>query len=270
MPELPEVETTCRGIKPHILNKIIVNVVIRQAKLRWPIPDELPSLLKNQQIINVERRAKYILIHTSHGTLLIHLGMSGSLRVVSSTADNGKHDHFDVDCGDVVLRYHDPRRFGCVLWFDHEPNEHFLLSKLGPEPFDTIMTGNYLYQLSRQRQCSIKSFIMNSHNIVGVGNIYASEALFMAGINPNRKACRLSKTSHDKLIKAIQTVLTQAIQQGGTTLRDFVNDQGKPGYFKQSLQVYGRNDLECHQCGDAIKMIKQHQRATYYCTNCQK
>ena len=211
MPELPEVETTCRGIKPHILNKIIVNVVIRQAKLRWPIPDELPSLLKNQQIINVERRAKYILIHTSHGTLLIHLGMSGSLRVVSSTADNGKHDHFDVDCGDVVLRYHDPRRFGCVLWFDHEPNEHFLLSKLGPEPFDTIMTGNYLYQLSRQRQCSIKSFIMNSHNIVGVGNIYASEALFLAKIDPTRATNSLSKKEVTRLFPFLKKVFLRQI-----------------------------------------------------------
>jgi formamidopyrimidine-DNA glycosylase len=272
MPELPEVETSRRGIEPHILNKKISGVVIRQHKLRWPIPKSLPDKIKNQKLTQVARRGKYLLlIFGDNNTVIIHLGMSGSLKICTPATPAGKHDHIDfIFSHKKILRLTDPRKFGCVLWTDQAIDEHKLLSKLGPEPLTEEFDTAYLYMQSRKRNCSIKTFIMNSHVVVGVGNIYASESLFMAGINPNRKAGSLSKLRCEKMVVAIKTILHAAIKQGGTTLREFTRENGQPGYFAQQLQVYGRADQPCPVCTKAIKQISQQNRSTFYCTNCQK
>ena len=272
MPELPEVETSCRGIKPHILNKKIKLVVIRQHQLRWPIPKTLPNKISGLNLTQVTRRGKYLLLNFSDvGTVIIHLGMSGSLRICTPATPIGKHDHIDfVFSNNKVLRLTDPRRFGCVLWTDQPVEQHKLFSKLGPEPLEDNFNTDYLYQKSRKRNCSIKAFIMNSHIVVGVGNIYASESLFIAGINPKRKAGDLSKARCEKLLLAIKQILEAAIKQGGTTLRDFTREDGQPGYFAQQLRVYGRVDDACPNCGKAIKQITQQNRSTFYCTSCQK
>ncbi len=272
MPELPEVETSRRGIEPHIINRKIGDVVIRQYKLRWPIPKSLPSKIKNHKLIQVARRGKYLLLNFDHaGTVIIHLGMSGSLRICTASTPVGKHDHIDfVFSNRKVLRLTDPRKFGCVLWTKQAIEEHKLLSKLGPEPLNDEFNAEYLYAQSRKRNCAIKSFIMNSHVVVGVGNIYASESLFIAGINPKRKAGSLSKLRCEKLVVAIKQILDDAIKQGGTTLRDFTREDGQPGYFAQQLRVYGRADEACSECGKPIKQITQQNRSTFYCTSCQK
>jgi len=271
MPELPEVETTCKGISKYLVNKMVAEVIIRQPKLRWPIPSSIKKILPQQKILSVERRAKYILIATKAGTLIIHLGMSGSLRIVKSNTPFDKHDHFDLilkngDC----LRLHDPRRFGSVLWTDKPALEHKLLCKLGPEPLTELFTASELYKLSRKRTVTIKQFIMNGHVVVGVGNIYASEALFLAGIHPRKAAGKVSLARYKKLVKAIKKVLAAAIKQGGTTLKDFTQSDGKPGYFQQKLNVYGRKDEACEVCKKPISHCMLGQRATYYCTQCQK
>lgn len=271
MPELPEVETTCNGISKYLINKMVAKVIIRQPKLRWPIPSSIKKILPQQKILSVERRAKYILITTKSGTLILHLGMSGSLRIVKSNTPFDKHDHFDLilkngDC----LRLHDPRRFGAVLWTNKPPLEHKLLCKLGPEPLTENFTADDLYTESRKRKVTIKQFIMNGHIVVGVGNIYASEALFLAGIHPRKAAGKVSLARYEKLVKAIKKVLAAAIKQGGTTLKDFTQSDGKPGYFQQKLNVYGRKDEACVICKKPISHCMLGQRATYYCTQCQK
>lgn len=270
MPELPEVETTLRGIAPHIVKKIVTKIIIRRPNLRWPIPAELPQLLENQQLLNIVRRGKYLLFQFSHGHALIHLGMSGNLRIVDAKSPPNPHDHFDWVFGNIALRYHDPRRFGCLLWVEDNPEEHSLLNKLGPEPLTDAFTADYLYERSRKRTQAVKQFIMDSHIVVGVGNIYANEALFMARIKPIRKAGSLTRTNCEDLVRLIKFVLKRSIDQGGTTLRDFVGGDGKPGYFQQQLLVYGRGGQPCGQCGKTLKEIRMGDRTTVYCVDCQK
>jgi formamidopyrimidine-DNA glycosylase len=270
MPELPEVETSCRGISPHILKQKVTGIIIRQKKLRWPISAGLKKDIINQHIDSIERRAKYILLKTKAGTAILHLGMSGSLHIVDKKSVAGKHDHIDFQFSNgKCLRLHDPRRFGSVLWTRADAYKHKLLKNLGPEPLSDEFNGEALFQSSRNRKTSIKSLIMNSHIVVGVGNIYACETLFLAKINPNRQACRISRQRYEVLAEAIKVTLTQAIKQGGTTLKDFTHQDGKPGYFKQSLHVYGRADEPCSYCQQPVKKITQQQRSTFYCSNCQ-
>lgn len=270
MPELPEVETTCRGIEPHIVGKSFRQIVIRQPQLRWPVTPDISRALKGQQITAVGRRAKYLLLRSTHGTAIVHLGMSGSLRVLTNMSPAGPHDHVDFLLSDnLALRYTDPRRFGSILWTGDDPLLHPLLETLGPEPLGDGFTGDYLWKRSRGRKAAIKNFVMDGKVVVGVGNIYASEALFRAGIHPGRQAGRISRTRYGKVVTNIKSVLNEAIVQGGTTLRDFVDSDGQPGYFSQSLQVYGRNGEPCIQCAATIKSRVIGQRNTFFCTNCQ-
>ncbi len=270
MPELPEVETTRQGIIPYIDQQIVSEVTVRQPKLRWPIPDEIQQMV-GQKIESVKRRGKYLLLETSQGTALIHLGMSGSLRVIDAGATPDKHDHVDICFNNSkAIRLHDPRRFGSVLWTTKNPLKHKLIRSLGPEPLSDDFNADYLFSVSRGRKVSIKQFIMNGHVVVGVGNIYACESLFMAGISPKRLAGKVSKARYEKFVAEIKTVLTNAIKQGGTTLKDFVQAEGKPGYFQQQLNVYGRADEACNQCGKAVMQITQGQRSTFYCSQCQR
>ncbi len=271
MPELPEVETTRRGIEPHIVRQKISDIVVRQKHLRWPIPTTLKSHTVGQVINQVERRGKYLLLHMDNGTIIIHLGMSGSLRITDKNSIPEKHDHFDLVLNNKkILRLRDPRRFGAVLWTSHSVAQHKLIKNLGPEPLNENFNADYLYKLSQNRKVPIKSFIMNSQVVVGVGNIYANEALFMSGINPKRAANRISLQRYQVLVANIKKVLTAAIKQGGTTLRDFVRQDGKPGYFQQTLLVYGKEGKPCSQCGLPIKKITQQQRSSFYCPHCQK
>lgn len=271
MPELPEVETTRRGIAPHLAGHTVAAVVVRHPQLRWPVPRGLAGKLHGRVVQAVERRAKYLLLRFEHGTLILHLGMSGSLRLVDAATPAGKHDHFDlVLAGGQALRLTDPRRFGAVLWTKDDPAQHELLRDLGPEPLESEFDADYLYRASRKRKTAIKLFIMDSKTVVGVGNIYASEALFRAGIHPSRAAGSLSRERCARLVSAIRAVLREAIQQGGTTLRDFTGSDGKPGYFAQELRVYGRAGAPCTACGATIKQTRQGQRSTYYCPRCQR
>lgn len=270
MPELPEVETTRRGITPHIEGQVITKVVIRCPKLRYPVPVRMAREAKGQKIESVERRGKYLLLRTPVATMLIHLGMSGSLRLVGSDLPAEKHDHVDVVLGNNrCLRLHDPRRFGAVLWIKGNPYQHDLLSNLGPEPLSDEFDGEYLYSRSRNRKIAIKQFVMDNKLVVGVGNIYASESLFLAGIRPQTAAGKVSRARYEKLATAIKEVLDSAIKQGGTTLRDFVDGSGKPGYFQQQLNVYGRDEKPCNVCKKPIKHLQQGQRSSYYCPSCQ-
>ncbi|MGI0119214.1 bifunctional DNA-formamidopyrimidine glycosylase/DNA-(apurinic or apyrimidinic site) lyase [Zooshikella sp. RANM57] len=271
MPELPEVETTCRGIAPHITGHKFQEIIIRQPKLRWPVPEELTRVLPGTIVNSVSRRAKYILLSTDPGSVIIHLGMSGRLRVLLSGAVAETHDHIDFVFSDGrVLRYTDPRRFGSVLWTTSAPGEHKLLKSLGPEPLDDVFDTHYLFERSRSKQLAVKNFIMDSHIVVGVGNIYANEALFKAGIHPNRAANKISKERYQRLVEEIKQTLTAAIAQGGTTLKDFVGGDGKPGYFKQALMVYGRAGESCVICGTVLQEIRLAQRSTVYCKHCQR
>ncbi len=269
MPELPEVETTRRGIEPYISGHKVLSVVSRIKKLRWPIPSQLNKKLSNQVVTSVSRRAKYLLLHSEPGTLIIHLGMSGSLRVTATEVAAQKHDHVDIVFSKYILRLRDPRRFGAVLWTSKDPLAHKLLASLGPEPLHDEFTALHLYQTSRNRRISVKEFIMNSHIVVGVGNIYATEALFSSQIHPLRKAGEISLPRYELLVTAIKTILAEAIQRGGTTLRDFTRADGKPGYFQQELQVYGRAKQLCMVCAHPLRSTKQGQRTTTYCTQCQ-
>ena len=274
MPELPEVETTRRGIAPHCEHQVIDKVIVRDGRLRWPVPDHLPELLQGATITEVDRRAKYLLIRVrsaqTEGTLIVHLGMSGSLRVITDNSQPLLHDHIELTLRNgVTLRFNDPRRFGCWLWTD-TPESHRLLASLGPEPLAAEFNGPYLYRLSRGKKVPVKSFVMDNHVVVGAGNIYANEALFKAGIHPKRAAGRISLDRYHRLAEAIRETLSAAILMGGTTLRDFVNSDGKPGYFAQSLLVYGRGGEPCRECGQPLKEIRMSQRATVYCANCQR
>jgi formamidopyrimidine-DNA glycosylase len=269
MPELPEVETTLRGIKPHLLNQRIARIIVRDPRLRWPVPVDVRKA-EGQQFIHLGRRGKYLLFVLQQGGLIIHLGMSGSLRILEHPTTPAKHDHVDVELENgVCLRFNDPRRFGAFLWVDGQLESHELLRDLGPEPLSAEFTAVHLHRHSRGRRVAIKNFIMNGHIVVGVGNIYASEALFMAGIHPQRAAGRISAQRYEDLVAAIRDVLERAIKQGGTTLRDFVNSAGAPGYFARELLVYDRAGNDCFQCGASIRQKVIGQRSSYYCPVCQ-
>lgn len=271
MPELPEVETTLRGLEPHLAGQRVKNVAIRQPQLRWPIPGNLPQLLHGKIIRGLRRRAKYLLLEFDHGTLLLHLGMSGSLRILPAATPPEKHDHFDLvlDNG-KLMRLRDPRRFGAVLWCEGDVSQHALLRALGPEPLDKDFDAEYLYRVTRNRNAAIKLVIMDSRIVVGVGNIYASEALFRAGIRPQLAASKLSRPRCEKLAQEIRLTLREAIKKGGSTLRDFVNSSGEPGYFQQHYFVYGRAGEACRKCGGPVRQIRQGQRSSFYCPACQK
>lgn len=270
MPELPEVETTRQGIAPHCENQTITGVTVRNASLRWPVPEDLAERLTGQVIRSVERRAKYLFINLDSGSVIVHLGMSGSLRVVTDNAPPQVHDHIDLTLASgVILRFNDPRRFGCWLWTEATAS-HPLITHLGPEPLSAEFNGAMLFRLSRGKQTPVKSFIMDNHVVVGVGNIYANEALFKAGIHPKRKAGRISLDRYHRLAEAIRETLSAAILMGGTTLRDFVNSDGKPGYFAQSLLVYGRGGETCKECQATLKEIRMNNRSTVYCPKCQR
>ena len=268
MPELPEVETTKRGIAPWLLNQRIEKIIVRQPKLRWPVEDAIQTLT-GQFITQIERRAKYILISTATGTAIWHLGMSGSLRLVDGVEEPAKHDHIDWHISNgKILRYHDPRRFGALLFVEPN-NECPQLSHLGPEPLSDVFNADYLYKLSRNRTQAIKTFIMNAKIVVGVGNIYANESLYFAGIRPQTPAGKISKLRFQRLVDEIKSVLAAAIEQGGTTLKDFVGGDGKPGYFAHQLAVYGRANQPCLKCETTLKELRLGQRSTVFCPKCQ-
>jgi formamidopyrimidine-DNA glycosylase len=270
MPELPEVETTRRGIAPALVGYRVIDAIVRERRLRWPIQTDFEKKVIGQTIRSVERRAKYILISFDTGTLILHLGMSGSLRLVKPGAPLKTHDHWDLgmDSG-WLLRFHDPRRFGSLHFTAEDPQQHPLLKRLAPEPLSDDFNADYLYRATRKRSVTIKQLIMNSQLVVGVGNIYASEALFRAKISPRRAARRITKLEAAKLVRSIKTVLAAAVKIGGTTLRDYVNADGEPGYFKQKLFVYERDGMACRVCKNAIKQFTQGQRSTYWCAVCQ-
>jgi len=273
MPELPEVETTLRGVEPFLKDRKINHVTIRNFSLRWPIDPHLADILTGQTILRLYRRAKYLLLECDTGILIIHLGMSGRLRILnlSEHIPAEKHDHFDmaVDNGHL-LRYTDPRRFGAILWTEDPIEQHPLFDHLGPEPLTESFTAVYLFDKSKTRRCSTKTLIMDGKIVVGVGNIYANEALFMAGIHPKTMANQLTLKNCEQLKTAITAILTKAIKAGGTTLRDFRKSDGKPGYFSQQLNIYGRQGEACVHCGNEIEHYKEAQRATYYCPKCQR
>lgn len=269
MPELPEVETSRRGIEPWVLDQTIVGVQIRERRLRWPISTDIDDRLPGQTVTSVDRRAKYLLINTTDGTAILHLGMSGSVFIVDRNAPAGIHDHVDIELeSGHALRLRDPRRFGSLHWSDDVAN-HWLLKNLGPEPLGEDFDGRYLWEKSRGRRVAVKQFIMNANIVGGVGNIYASESLFVAGINPKRAAGRIALPRYEALVVAIRGVLQNSIRAGGTTLRDFYGGDGEAGYFGQELQVYDREDEPCLRCDRPVTAIVQGQRATYYCRTCQ-
>ncbi|MBL4679858.1 MAG: bifunctional DNA-formamidopyrimidine glycosylase/DNA-(apurinic or apyrimidinic site) lyase [Pseudomonadales bacterium] len=270
MPELPEVETTRRGIMPHLVNSRVKNVLVRQAMLRWPVSPELGQVLTGQKIVSVDRRGKYLFLSTEAGRMMIHLGMSGSLRILDIGIAPEKHDHIDVMFdSNKLLRFRDPRRFGSVFWLP-TGESHVLLERLGPEPLEKDFDTDYLFKQSRKRKLAIKQFLMTSQIVVGVGNIYANEALFMAGINPEKSAGKVSKKKYAELVQAVKFILAKAIEAGGTTLQDFVREDGSPGYFEQQLNVYGRGGEACVQCGKILKEIRLGQRTTVFCASCQR
>ncbi|MEG3132257.1 bifunctional DNA-formamidopyrimidine glycosylase/DNA-(apurinic or apyrimidinic site) lyase [Rouxiella sp. T17] len=268
MPELPEVETSRRGIEPYLVGHTIMHAVVRNARLRWPVSQEIMAL-SDQVVISVQRRAKYLLVELKTGWIIIHLGMSGSLRVLAEETEPAKHDHVDLvmDTG-YVLRYTDPRRFGAWLWSE-DPQGSSVLSHLGPEPLSEAFNADYLREKSLKKKSPIKPWLMDNKLVVGVGNIYASESLFVAGISPDRPANSLTQEEYALLVETIKAVLLRSIEQGGTTLRDFLQSDGKPGYFAQQLQVYGRAGEPCRVCGTPIEISKHAQRSTFFCRNCQ-
>jgi len=270
MPELPEVETTLRGVCPHLIGKTVKEVIVRDGRLRWPVPVELAELM-GCKVVKGARRGKYLLFTTAGGTLMIHLGMSGSLRLVDPQADWKKHDHVAFTLSSrMQLRFHDPRRFGTIQWLRGDPMLHPLLAALGPEPLTDEFGGAVLFAGSRGKTVAVKQFIMDSHVVVGVGNIYACESLFMAGIHPAKPAGKVSRARYDRLAVAIKSVLGASIEMGGTTLRDFLHQDGEPGYFKQTLNVYDREGQLCRVCGTVVKRVVQGQRSTFFCPKCQR
>jgi formamidopyrimidine-DNA glycosylase len=271
MPELPEVETTRRGIEPSVVGHVIEQVIVREPRLRWRVPRNLPQRAAGQPVKQLRRRAKYLLFDLDRGSMILHLGMSGSLRLMPASTAPILHDHVDIvmDSG-LCLRFNDPRRFGSLLWTDEDPLTHPLLRSLAPEPLSEEFDGEYLARAAKGRRVAIKQLIMNGQVVVGVGNIYASEALFRAGIRPRRSAGRLKRPEFDALVKSIKEVLQDAILAGGTTLRDYINPEGMPGYFRQKLFVYERTQDPCRVCRTPIKHLVQGQRSTYFCPQCQK
>lgn len=270
MPELPEVETTRLSLEAQIKGCHITRVTLRRPDLRWPIPKELPALLAEQPILGVRRRAKYLLLDVPYGSALLHLGMSGCLRVLHQSYPPARHDHVDfVLDSDQVIRFTDPRRFGCLLW-QPKGETHPLLRNLGPEPLSSEFTGDHLFECSRNRSTSIKAFLMDQGIVVGVGNIYAVETLFRAGIAPGRAAGRVSRQRYAGLARAVKEILAQAVESGGTTLRDFIRPDGMPGYFKERLFVYGRQGLPCLTCGKPLSGTRHGNRATVWCVQCQR
>lgn len=268
MPELPEVETTRRGIAEHIVGSTVASLQIHNAALRWPVPAALSSQVVGNKLLAVERRAKYLLFRFASGSALIHLGMSGSLRLADPRSPRRTHDHLEWKFSNgALLRYHDPRRFGCCLWSD---GDHPQLAALGPEPLSGEFDGERLWRRSRGRKVAVKPFIMDNATVVGVGNIYASEALFSAGIRPDRAAGSIGRQRYLRLAEEIKKVLTAAIEQGGTTLRDFVNGNGEPGYFAQQLSVYGRGGEPCLSCAGGLSELRLGQRSTVFCKRCQR
>lgn len=275
MPELPEVETTLRGIAPHIEGKTVETVILRQPKLRWQVNPALGDILFGQQVLSCGRRAKYLIVRFPMGILLMHLGMSGSLRIFTPSDERigkpGKHDHTDFVFSDgTVLRYHDPRRFGAILWYEGIEEHHPLLEKLGPEPLSEAFCADYLYARLKTQKRAVKLALMDNAVVVGVGNIYANESLFRAAISPKRPTCRVKKKECAVLVDAVKAVLRRAIETGGSTLKDFVDSNGKSGYFQQEYTVYGRHNLQCVRCGGLIVKEILGQRGTFYCPNCQK
>ncbi|OAM16139.1 DNA-formamidopyrimidine glycosylase [Eikenella corrodens] len=273
MPELPEVETTRRGIQPYMQGKTVAEVVVRQPKLRWPVSPDLAQQLASSHIVYIHRRAKYLLFEFPHGVMLLHLGMSGSLRVYpnDSAPPPEKHDHIDIITVDqTVLRLRDPRRFGLVLWFAGAAEQHPLLQHLGPEPLQEEFTSGYLKNTLSRRKSAIKTALMDNKVVVGVGNIYANEALFAAGILPTRRADRVSAEECRRLVTEIRNVLHCAIEVGGSSLRDFVHSDGQSGYFQQQYHVYGREGEPCHYCGTPIARQIVGQRSSFYCPKCQR
>lgn len=270
MPELPEVETTRRGIAPYLEGVRVNRVIVRERRLRWPIPEDLDVRLSGQCFEQIQRRAKYLLLKAESGTLISHLGMSGSLRLVPCGSPVAKHDHVDIELeSGLALRYTDPRRFGALLW-SSDPLEHALLRNLGPEPLTDGFDGQRLYTCSRGRGLAVKPFIMDNAVVVGVGNIYASEALFAAGIDPRREAGSISRARYVRLANEIKRILAYAIERGGTTLRDFVGGDGQPGYFQQELFVYGRGGAYCKNCGAGLREVRLGQRSSVFCPRCQR
>jgi formamidopyrimidine-DNA glycosylase len=270
MPELPEVEVCRLGISPHVVNNKVSKIIVRKKKLRWPIPEEVKALV-GHTVTKVDRRAKYLLLRFDIGTLLLHLGMSGTIRVIDESVTVAKHDHFElVFVNGTVLRLNDPRRFGAVLWLDKHQDTQGLLTKLGPEPLSDDFCHDYLFEKAKNRKVPIKTFLMNNQIVVGVGNIYANEALYLAGILPTTKAGELSRKLFNRLTDVIKQVLSAAIEQGGTTLKDFTQADGRPGYFAQSLFVYGRAGQACLSCEEILLEIRQSNRSSVYCPNCQQ
>lgn len=269
MPELPEVEVTRRGLAPHLVGRVISAVAVREPRLRWRIPRSVRALA-GKQVRAVRRRGKYLLVDCGDGHLILHLGMSGSLRLVAPDAPAGKHDHFDLLLGEKCLRLRDPRRFGAVLWTDQDLDRHPLLAHLGVEPLSRAFTGERLHQLSRGLRIPVKQFLMDAKRVVGVGNIYASESLFRAGIDPRKRSGRISLSESRKLVSAIKTTLRAAIKAGGSSLRDFVGSDGVSGYFQNRVLVYDRAGMPCRRCRTPIRRIVQGARATYFCPSCQR
>jgi formamidopyrimidine-DNA glycosylase len=268
VPELPEVETTLKGIEPYLAEYEVESVTVRNGSLRWPVSEQVHRL-HHQKVQNVTRRGKYIVVHFETGAILIHLGMSGNLRVVGPDMQVQKHDHVDfIISSGKIIRFNDPRRFGCVLWAD-EWSAHKLIQGLGVEPLTEIFTGKYLHLKAKGKKTTIKQFIMNGKLVVGVGNIYANEALFLAGIHPAKMVSKVSLKRMNVLVGHIKQVLSKAIEKGGTTLKDFVGSDGKPGYFKQQLNVYGRAGEPCNICKEALQEIRQNNRSSVFCSQCQ-
>ena len=270
MPELPEVETTCRGIRPHVEGRALSALVVRNPRLRVPVPDTLPARIGGRILHTVGRRAKYLLLGFDGGSVIVHLGMSGSLRVVPSSEPPGAHDHVDFVFGAQALRLRDPRRFGMVVWQEGDVARHPLLANLGPEPLDAAFDTGWLYAVTRGLRAPIKHVLMDSHRVVGVGNIYASESLFRARIHPLEPAGHLGPRRCARLVASVRATLAAAIAAGGSTLRDFVGGDGQPGYFQQQYFVYGRSGEPCRVCGSAVRRIVSAQRATYFCPRCQR
>ena len=271
MPEMPEVETTRLGLLPHLKGERIENLVIRESRLRWPIAADLPARVGGNVIADVTRRAKYLLIDCGCGHLIIHLGMSGSLRIVSADSVPTKHEHYDIVLSNRrIVRFTDPRRFGSLHWTEAPPGQHALLCKLGPEPISEAFSANALFHAARGRSVSIKQFLMDQHHVVGVGNIYANEGLFRAGVRPQTAAGRVSLARCERIVQAIKHTLNLALKAGGSTLRDFMNSDGEPGSFQLSYRVYDRTGKPCFRCGNLIRSIRQGQRSTFYCATCQR